>query len=110
MDQMVLYGVVAVFLIVPVKFLVPQMMDCDDARRKFAIGVFLFVIYTAILVLVCSYMILLAPIDTSRDYFVRCAVGVGLTNIAVLFSAFQYFFTRDKRKMTASEKMKLQDL
>jgi len=33
-----------------------------------------------------------------------------LVNLAALFSACLYFFTREKRKLSEAEKMKLKDL
>ena len=110
MNQMYLYGVIAVLLIIPVKFLIPKMMDSDDPKLRFGIGVILFLVYTVVLLLVCGYMNVIAPAAARTDYFLRCAVGIILTNLAVLIAACQCFYIKDRRKMTESKKMKLKDL
>ena len=110
MEQMWIYGLIAVTLVIPVKILVPKMMDSSEAKVCFGIGVILFLIYTVILLMVCSWLTGIAPLNGGRDVFVRFATGVIVTNLMVLFTAFQYYMIRDKRKMTESEKMKLRDL
>lgn len=110
MEEMWLYGVIGVMLIIPVKFLVPKMMGSDDARLRFAVGLVLFGIYTAILLLVCAHLNLWIPVSGEGERFWIYAAGILLTNLMAVFIALQYFLTRDKRRMTESDKMKLKDL
>lgn len=109
-----LLGVIAVILIIPVKFLVPKMMDTANSNLRFGIGVVLFLIYTALMVLVLLFFntVRIEGTDavTDRIYFVKYTVGILLVNLAALFSACLYFFTREKRKLSEAEKMKLKDL
>ena len=110
MDKMFLYGVIAVLLIIPVKFLVPKMMESNDARLRFTIGLVLFGIYTAVVLLVCAYLNQCIPGFEETGRFRIYAAGILLTDLIAVFTALQYFLTRDKRRMTESDKMKLKDL
>lgn len=113
-DYMWLSGVLAVILIIPVKFLVPKMMDTDNANLRFGIGVVLFLIYTALVLLVLSFFNMFraegTDAVTDRIYFVKYTIGILLVNLSALFTACLYFFTRVKRKLSEAEKMKLKDM
>lgn len=113
-DKIWLMGVIAVLLLIPVKALAPKMMDSGNPKLRFGIGLVLFLVYTAVLLLVLVFInaVNAEGIDNSLDrvYFIRYAIGVSITNLAALFTACLYYFTREKRKMSDMEKMKLKDM
>ena len=113
-NSMWIMGVIAVLLVIPVKFLVPKMMESGNSGLRFGIGVVLFFVYTAILLLVFAFLNTV-PVEggstvMDKAYFIRYTLGVLLVNLMALFTAILYFFTREKRKMTETEKMKLKDM
>lgn len=90
------------------RLLVPVMMKPGKAWVRFSIGVGLFVIYTAGLLLMIRYMTFESM--SIEDCMIRVSMAVLLTNVMVLFAAAIYFFCREKRAMTQEEKMRLKDL
>jgi len=90
------------------RLLVPVMMKPGKAWIRFSIGVGLFVLYTAGLILMIRYMTFDAV--SIEDCMIRVSAAVLVTNVMVLFAAAIYYFSREKRAMTQEEKMRLKDL
>lgn len=105
-------GVTLVLLIAVVKYLVPKMMDAENVGKRFGIGVTLFLIYTAVTLLVFYYFCTFegTGFGSGEAVFVRIVVAFLIVNLMTLFGACLYFFTREKRRLTQAEKMKLKDL
>jgi len=112
LDQSAIIGVAAVLLMVAVKFLVPKMMETDSAGKRFGIGVVLFLIYTAVTLLVFYHFCTFEGngFGSGSEVFTRIVLAFVVMNIITLFAAFLYFLVREKRKLTQEEKMKLKDL
>ena len=111
-DQIAFIGVAAVLLMVAVKFLVPKMMETDSGGKRFGIGVVLFLIYTAVTLLVFYFFCTFDGngFGSGSEVFTRVVLAFVIMNFITLFSACLYFFTREKRKLTQEEKMRLKDL
>lgn len=111
-ENMAVMGVMLVLLTGLVKYLVPKMLDADTAGKRFGIGVVLFGIYTAVTLLVFYYFCTFEGTGFGRgeEVFVRMVLAFLTINLITLFGACLYFFTREKRKLSQQEKMKLKDL
>lgn len=98
------------------RFLVPQMMCSEKAGMRFGIGCCLFGMYTVACLAIFRYVCMqvnngadIAGLSGSEVWGgVVCAFL--LANFSVLFAACIFFFTREKRKLSQKEKMKLKDL
>lgn len=99
-------------LMLAVRLLVPKLLTAESAGKGFAIGVGLFGIYTVLTVILFYYFCNFEGngYGTGEEAFARCVVAFLIVNLIVLFNACLYFFTREKRKMKQTEKMKLKDL
>jgi len=99
-------------LMLTVRLLVPKLLKTESAGKGFAIGVGLFGIYTVLTVILFYYFCNFdgKGFGTGEEAFVRCVVVFLIVNLIAFFIACMYFFTRDKRKMNQTEKMKLKDL
>lgn len=106
--------VLMIVLALAARLLVPQMMRCESALVRFGIGVGLFGMYTALVLLMFRYLCTYDGREiaqlTGSEVWERAVCGMLLTNVAVLFAACIFFFTREKRSLSQSEKMKLKDL
>ena len=96
------------------RFLVPKMMQSGSAKVKYGIGICLFGIYTAVSLIMFRYF---CAFDGSRiadltgsEVWIRVVCAFLVVNLAVLFASCIYYFTRDRRKLSQEEKMKLKDL
>lgn len=105
---------VMLILLLVSRFLIPKMADSESAGVKFGIGVGLFCIYTMVCLLMFRY---LCAFDgrqivqlTGSEVWNRVACAFLLVNFSVVFASCIYYFTRDKRKLSQEEKMKLKDL
>lgn len=111
-DSLLVIGLIGVVLLLAVRLLVPKLMATENAGKGFAIGVGLFVIYTVVTVMLFYYFNNFEGkgFGTGEETFVRCVVAFLIMNIVTIFNACLYFFSREKRKMSQTEKMKLKDL
>ena len=112
MIQMWASGVIAVVLIGAVKILVPKMVEAESAGKRFGLGVMLFAIYTAVTLLMFYHFCTFDGngFGSGSEVFTRVVLAFVIMNFITLFSACLYFFTREKRKLTQEEKMRLKDL
>lgn len=107
------------FLIFPVlacvvlaRFLVPALEKAEKAAVRFAIAALLFVLYTVTMLTAFQWYWIFADVAAMSSQAclrLMCVVFL-LVNAAVLFGAFLFFVTREKRKLSETEKMKLKDL
>lgn len=100
--------VALLLLMVCVKFLVPKLMASDNAKVRFGIGTALLVIYTLAGMLLLYFFAMGA--SGVEDCIIRVIFAFAVLNFIVLLTAVQYFLSRDKRKITEMDKMKLKDL
>lgn len=112
MIQMWASGVIAVVLIGAVKILVPKMVEAESAGKRFGLGVMLFAIYTAVTLLMFYHFCTFEGngFGSGRDVFVRVIAAFLIVNLIALIAACLYFFSREKRRLSQAEKMKLKDL
>lgn len=114
LDQSAIVGVVVVLLLVLVKLLVPKMMDAESANQRFGICVLLFSLYTAITLLVfyhfCTFDAFSGNVLTGKDIFMRIVAAFVAVNLITVFTACLYHFSREKRKLSEEDKMKLKDM
>ena len=101
-------------LLLAVRLLTPKMMESNSAGVRFGIGLGLFAIYTAVCILMFRY---LCTFDkkaiaqlSGNEVWTRVICAFLLVNAAAVFAACIFFFTREKRKLSQEEKMKLKDL
>ena len=96
------------------RFMVPKMLNTESAAARFGIGIGLFGLYTAGCVLMFRYLCTVdgsAIAQLSGDaVWNRVVVAFLLMNLVVLFAACIFFFTRERRKLSQNNKMKLKDL
>ena len=104
----VLKIVALMLLLVCVNFLVPKLMDSDNTKAKFGTGVVLLVIYTLVGVLLLHSFA--TDASSVEDCVTRMVFAFVFLNLIVLLTAGLYFISRDKRKMSEMEKLKLKDL
>lgn len=90
------------------------MVDAPTANKRFGVGVILFGIYTAVTILVCYYFCTFDAYGSSaltgEDIFVRVVTAILAVNFIAVFTACLYHISREKRKLSQSEKVKLKDL
>lgn len=101
------------------RFIVPKMMYSKSAGVRFGIGCLLFGMYTAVSIAMMRYLccysynggrgVAMADL-TGSEVWNRVVVAFVVTNVAVVFAACVFFFTRDRRTMSQKEKMKLKDM
>ena len=101
-------------LLLTARLLIPRMMDSGPAKVRFGLGISLFGIYTAVCLFMFRY---LCMFDDKRiaelsgdEVWIRVVCAFLLVNFAAAFTAGIFFFTREKRKLSQKEKMKLKDL
>ena len=111
-ESWALISVTLLLLTAAVRCLVPKMMAAESAGTRFGIGVVLFLLYTAVTLLVFYYFCTFegTGFGSGEEVFVRTAVAFLIVNLIALFGACLFFFTREKRRLTQAEKMKLKDL
>lgn len=105
---------VMLVLLLAARFLVPKMMYIRSSGTKFTIGICLFGIYTAVCLLMFRYLCVfdggrIADL-TGREVWIRVVCAFALVNLSAVIVAFLFFFTREKRRLSQEEKMKLKDL
>lgn len=91
------------------RVLIPKMQDAESAGVKFGIGVILFLIYNVVCVFLFHYVCSISPGDPEQ-VLTNVLVAFGISNLIVLITACIYFISREKRKLSQNEKMKLKDL
>ena len=105
---------IMVVLLLTARLLIPKMMESESAAVRFGIGVSLFGIYTVVSLLVFRYLCSFDGREiaqlTGREVWNRVLCGFLLTNFSAVFAACLFFFTREKRKLSQKDKMKLKDL
>lgn len=105
---------VMLVLLLAARFMVPKMMESESAGVRFGIGIGLFGIYTAISLLMFRYLCTFDGRNiaqlTGSEVWTRVVCAFALVNWAVCMAACIFFFTREKRKLTQEEKMRLKDL
>lgn len=111
MKEMI-YVCALIGLLLTARILIPKMLSAERAGCRFGLGVVLFGVYTALTLLMFSFFCKFdgAAIRTGEEVFTRIVVAFLLMNIMTLFAACLYFVSREKRKLTQAEKMKLKDL
>ena len=98
------------------RFLIPQMMYAEKSGLRFGIGCGLFGMYTVACVAMFRYVCIHMNNRTDIVNLSGSEVWTGvicafiLVNVSVLFTACIFFFTREKRKLSQKEKIKLKDL
>ena len=99
-------------LLLTARILIPKMLETEHAGHKFGYGLVLFGIYTAVMLFMFRFFCGFDgdQIRTGEDVYTRMLVAFLTTNLLSAFSACLYFFTREKRKLTQAEKMKLKDM
>ena len=107
-----IYVCALIGLLLTASILIPKMLSAEIAGCRFGLGVVLFGGYTALTLLMFSFFGMFdgAAIRTGEEVFTRIVVAFLLMNIMTLFAACLYFVSREKRKLTQAEKMKLKDL
>lgn len=101
-------------LVLCARFLIPKMMETESAGVRFGIGIGLFGIYTVVAVLMFRYLCTfdgraIAQLQPT-EVWNRVICAFLLVNFAVAIAALIFFFTREKRKLTQEELMKLKDM
>ena len=96
-------------LVLMARVLIPKMQDAESAGMKFGIGVILFLIYNVGCVFMFHYVYTITPGD-GQQVLTNVLVAFGISNMIVLITACLYFVSREKRKLSQAEKMKLKDL
>lgn len=111
-DSYITVVLIGAALLLAVRLLVPKLLAVESAGKGFAIGLGLFGIYTVLTVFLFYYFCNFEGngFGTGEETLVRCVVAFLVMNLIVLFNACLYFFTRDRRKMNQTEKMKLKDM
>lgn len=105
---------IMLLLLLAARFLTPKMMETESAGVRFGIGLGLLGIYTVVSVLMFRYLCTfdgraIAQLQAT-EVWNRVICAFLLVNFAVAFAAGIFFFTREKRKLTQDEKMKLKDM
>ena len=105
---------VMLVLLLAVRLLVPKMMDTRSAGVKFSLVLCLFGIYTAVSLLMFRYLCVfdggtIAAL-TGKEVWIRVVCAFVLVNLSAAAVACIFFFTREKRRLSQEEKMKLKDL
>ena len=101
-------------LLLAARLMIPKMMDSESAGVRFGIGLGLFGIYNAVCILMFRYFCTfdkktIAELS-GNEVWTRVICAFVLVNFAAVFAAFIFFLTREKRKLSQQEKMKLKDL
>ncbi len=101
-------------LLLAVRLLTPKMMESTSAGVRFGIGLGLFCIYTAVCILMFRYFCtfddnIIAELS-GKEVWNRVVCAFLMVNVASAFAACIFFFTREKRKLSQEEKMKLRDM
>lgn len=111
--------VIIIILALAARFLVPKMMYSESPGVRFAVGCGLFAMYIVVCIAMFRYLCCYSyngfnwvPISdlTGQQVWDRVVLAFMLTNLAVLFAACIFYFTRNKRTLSQKEKMKLKDL
>lgn len=101
-------------LLLAARLLTPKMLESESVGARFGIGIGLFGIYWAVCLLMFRYLCTFDGGEIARltggEVWKRVVIAFALVNVAALFAACIYFFTREKRKLSQEEKMKLKDL
>lgn len=105
---------VLLVLLLAARLLTPKMMESESAGVRFGIGVGLFGIYSVVCLLMFRYLCTFDGGEIAQmagsEVWKRVIVAFILVNVAAVFAACIYFFTRERRKLSQEEKMKLKDL
>lgn len=108
----ILFTFTLVALLLAARILIPGMQKSEKPVWKFGLGIILFGIYTAVMLIMfyffCNFDGQIAP--AGKEVFVRIVIAFLIVNFMIVFVACQYYFTREKRKLTQEEKMKLKDM
>lgn len=101
-------------LVIAARVLMEKLLDASKTGACFGIGLALFGIYSAVMLLVFNYFCAdwqnVGTVVTAQDCFVRLCVAFVLVNMIVLAVGCMYYFAREKRKISEIDKMKLTDL
>ena len=101
-------------LLLAVRLLTPKMMESTSNGVRFGIGLGLFGIYTAVSILMfryfCTFDGKIISELSGNEVWNRVVCAFLLVNLSSVFAACIFFFTREKRKLSQEEKMKLKDL
>ena len=105
---------VLLVLLLAARLLTPKMMESESAGVRFGIGVGLFGIYSVVCLLMFRYLCTFDGGEIAQmagsEVWKRVIVAFILVNVAAVFAACIYFFTRERRTLSQEEKMKLKDL
>ena len=109
-DTMSVFVVSILFMTIAVRIIVPKMLETANAHVKFGLCLGLFLIYNAVMLMVVYWFCTFYG-STLPGELVKCALtGWLVVNISALFCACLFFFTRERRKLTQMDRMKLKDL
>jgi len=108
----VLFTFALVALLLTARILIPKMLSAEKSGWKFGLAIMLFAIYTAVMLIMFYFFCNFDRQITSAGYevFIRVIIAFLIVNLMIVFAACQYYFTREKRRLTQEEKMKLKDL
>ena len=105
---------VVLALLLVSRILIPKLLSAESAGRKYGIGVCLFGIYTMVSVMMFRYMCTFDGSEIAqlagREVWNRVLCAFLMLNVAVVFVSGIVYLSRDKRKLSQQEKMKLKDL
>ena len=101
-------------LLLAARLLTPKMLETQSAGVRFGIGLGLFGIYTVVSILMfrnfCTFDGREIAVLTGSEVWSRVVCSFLVVNLSVALAACIFFFTRDRRKLSQEEKMKLKDL
>ena len=107
-----IYVVLALLLVS--RILIPKLLSAESAGKKYGIGVCLFGIYTMVSLAMFRYVCTFDGSDIAQmagqEVWTRVRCAFLLVNAIVVFVSGIVYLTRDKRKLSQQEKMKLKDL
>ena len=105
---------VVLALLLVSRILIPKMLSAESAGKKYGIGVCLFGIYTMVSLMMFRYVCTFDGSEiarlTGQEVWARVLCAFLLVNVAVVFVSGVVYLTRDKRKLSQQDKMKLKDL
>ena len=100
----------AVLLVLAAKIMAGKLLSSDDPRVKFGLGLGLFAIYNCIMLMGVVWLCTFDGGAIPDELASRALTGWLVVNLAAVFGACLFYFTREKRKLSQTDKMKLKDL
>lgn len=105
-----LMTVAAALLALAARIMAGKLLSAESPRTKFCLGLGLFAIYNCVMVMGVGWLCTFDGVAIPGELATRALTGWLLVNLAAVFSACLFYFTREKRKLSQTDKMKLKDL